>query len=983
MYLNCHSCFSLRYGTMAPKELVRLAAEKGLRTLALTDINNTSCTYEFITECQKVGIRPVVGIEFRNDNDLLFIGLARNPEGFRQLNALLTQHSFSGKDLPRVARELDEAFIIYPRLIKDITSFRENEFLGIRPEHVNRLFGKTVLDYPEKLVAWSPVTFPDREGFEVHQLLRAIDQNTLLTKLKKGTCARSTEVFYHPDQLQEQYQLYPFLLQQAEKLLDHCQIDLQADDKNNRQTFTGSPESDFHLLEKLALEGIHQRYGKQHKIAVKRLEEELKAIKKLNFCPYFLISWDIIRYASQMNFQYVGRGSGANSIVAYALKITDVDPLQLGLPFERFINETRTSPPDFDIDFSWEERDQILDYIFKRYGTEHTAMFATYSTFKGRSIIRELGKVYGLPKFEIDHIIADPNNSSAHHELAKKIFHFAPRIAGMPNYLSMHAGGIVISEKPINYFTALQMMPKGFPITHFDMYHGEDLKFHKYDILSQRSLGHINDTIRLVKENQGKAVDIHDTEKIMEDRQVKNQLRSARCIGCFYIESPAMRGLLSKLQCDDYLALVAASSIIRPGVAQSGMMQEYIRRKHNPYSFEYLHPIFEEELGETYGVMVYQEDVMKIAHRFAGLPMDESDVLRRLMSGKKAKGDTFQKFRHKYFEGCQQLGRSEELAQEVWRQISSFAGYSFCKAHSASYAVESFQSLFLKTYYPLEFMVGVINNFGGFYHTEYYFHEARMAGAHLHAPCVNHSEVLTTIRGKDIYVGFIHIQGLERDLALRIVESRDEEGPFSCIDDFVTRVDISTTQLDLLIRINAFRFTGLNKYELIWQKNGVLNGKHKFEYSRQLFPLERKEFTMPELTEGDFDQAFDEIELLGFSLRTPFDLLADPTLLNKTLRAQQLPEYIGKYIQIIGYFVCRKNTYTKYTQLMNFGTWLDVDGQFFDTTHFPQTVKRYPLKGKGIYLIRGKVVSEFGFPSIELVKLELLPMVTDRRYGGK
>lgn len=983
MYLNCHSWFSLRYGTLAPKELVRIAAAKGIQTLALTDINNTSCTYEFITECRQAGIKPVVGIEFRNGSELLFIGLAQNSEGFRQLNALLSKHSFSGKDLPVVARELDDVFIIYPRLIKDMAAFRENEFLGIRPEHVARLFGKSVLDHPEKLVAWSPVTFLDKEGFEVHQLLRAIDQNVILTKLKKGTCAQSTEVFHRPEDLKELYKLYPFLLQQAQDLLQSCHIDLEADDKNNRQTFTGSPESDYHLLEKLALEGIEQRYGKRHKMAFKRAEEELKAIKKLGFCPYFLISWDIIRYASQMNFQYVGRGSGANSIVAYALRITDVDPLQLGLPFERFINETRTSPPDFDIDFSWNERDQILDYIFKRYGSEYTAMFATYSTFKGRSIIRELGKVYGLPKFEIDNIVADPNNTKTHHELAQKIFRIAPKIAGMPNYLSMHAGGVVISEKPINYYTALQMMPKGFPITHFDMYHGEALKFHKYDILSQRGLGHINDTIRLVKENQGKAIDIHDTENIMEDRQVKRQLRSAQCIGCFYIESPAMRGLLSKLSCDNYLELVAASSIIRPGVAQSGMMQEYIKRKHHPHSFAYLHPVFEEELGETYGVMVYQEDVMKIAHRFADLPMDECDVLRRIMSGKKAQGDTFQRLQAKYFAGCKKLGHSEALAREVWRQISSFAGYSFCKAHSASYAVESFQSLFLKTYYPLEFMVGVINNFGGFYHTEYYFHEARMAGAILHAPCINNSKVLTTIEGQDIYVGFIHIQGLERDLALRIVESRIKEGPFSCLNDFVARVDISTTQLDILIRMNTFRFTGMNKYELIWQKNGVLNSKTKFEHSGQLFPPDNKTFSLPELTEGDFDQAFDEIELLGFPLRSPFDLLLDQAFLKKTVRAQQLREFIGKYVQIIGYYVCRKSTYTKQAKLMNFGTWLDIDGYFFDTTHFPQTVKRYPLKGKGIYLIRGKVVSEFGFPSIELVKLELLPMINDRRYGKK
>ncbi|MGA0232620.1 MAG: hypothetical protein ACO3MB_07070, partial [Saprospiraceae bacterium] len=325
------------------------------------------------------------------------------------------------------------------------------------------------------------------------------------------------------------------------------------------------------------------------------------------------------------------RGSGANSIVAFNLFITDVDPMDLDLYFERFINPHRSSPPDFDIDFSWDERDDVIDYIFKRYGREHTALLATYNTFKGKSIIRELGKVFGLPKADIDLIVDEPHAEEKHHHFARYIFRYGKMIEGFPNYLSIHAGGILISEESLFYHTAVQMMPKGFPISHFDMYGAEDLGFHKYDILSQRGLGHIKDAVSLVAENQGRAVDIHDVEKIKQDLEVRTQLRSGHCIGCFYIESPAMRGLLSKLRCDNYVSLVAASSIIRPGVAKSGMMREYISRFHNPDSFTYIHPVFEEHLGETYGVMVYQEDVMKIVHHFAGLELDESDVLRRIM----------------------------------------------------------------------------------------------------------------------------------------------------------------------------------------------------------------------------------------------------------------------------------------------------------------------------------------------------------------
>jgi len=976
----------------------------GVQTLALTDINNTSCTWEFISECRKAGIKPVVGLEFRQDNELKFIGLARNDEGFRQLNEWLTRCSLEDLPIPEVAPHMPDTFIIYPRLVRDIRVFRENEFLGIRPEHVNRLFQHNLLQHQDKLIAWCPVTFVDDDGFRLHQLLRAIDLNTTLSKLStiKGGArgAKRNERLLTPDALKAYYRKYPQLIGNAEHVLSKCRIRMRTGLQLNRQDFTGSKEGDYKLLEKLAISGCVQRYGQDHREALCRTQKELGVIRQQDFCSYFLITWDIVRYARTAGYQHVGRGSGANSIVAYCLHITDVDPLELNLFFERFINPYRSSPPDFDIDFSWDERDDVTDYIFKRYGREHTALLATYSTFKGRSIIRELGKVFGLPKAEIDKIVDFPEHTQAHHDLAKDIFKYGRLMQGLPNHLSIHAGGIVISEQPLAYHTALQLMPKGFPITHFDMYHGEELGFHKFDVLSQRGLGHIKDAVELVKQNQGKAVDIHDVEHIKQDERVIEQLRSGKCMGCFYIESPAMRGLLSKLGCDNYVHLVAASSIIRPGVAQSGMMREYIHRFHHPNSFEYLHPVFEEQLGETFGVMVYQEDVMKIVHHFAGLDLDESDVLRRIMTGKKYKGDTFERLRQRYFDNCMARGYPDKLIGEVWRQIESFSGYSFCKAHSASFAVESFQSLYLKAYYPLEFMVAVINNFGGFYKTEYYFHEARMSGGNIHAPCVNHSRYLTHIERKDIYIGFVHLHGMERTVAHRIVQQRATGGPFRSLADFVSRVDITTEQLEILIRIGAFRFTGKNKYELMWEKNAVFRPGEKPDGTLSLFPEEglalisenhqssiinhqSLDSQLPSLAEGEFDQAFDEIELLGFPLRSIFDLLKDPERYQGDevfIRASDLKKHVGKLVHILGYYVCRKDVRTRQRQLMHFGTWLDRDGQFFDTTHFPDKLKVAPFRGKGIYRITGKVVEDFGFPSIDVVGMNLLPLVPDGRY---
>jgi len=978
MYINAHTYYSLRYGTLSPQELAATAAARGVTAMVLSDINNTSCAYQYTTACREVGIKPILGIEFRQDGEFYYLGIAKNDEGWRELCELLSEHSISNTPLPREPPLLEHCYIVYRKLIKGVQLLRNYEYIGVRPEEVNHLYSSYLKEFLNKLVVFSPLTFLDGDGFKAHKILRCIDLNIIIGKLDPKDCAKASEVYHDKAYWEQAYAAYPAILTNTQQILDNCDTEMESSPAHNRRTFTGDKVDDYELLTKLALSGCDRRYGPDHRKAIERTHKELRVIEQMGFCAYFLITWDIVRYAHSVGYYHVGRGSGANSIVAYNIDITDVDPLELDLYFERFINPHRSSPPDFDIDFSWNDRDDVTDYIFKRYGKGYTALLATYNTFKGKSIIRELGKVLGLPKADIDTIVDEPLAEEKHHPFAKHIFKYGKMIERFPNYLSIHAGGILISERPLYYHTALQMMPKGFPIVHFDMYGAEDLAYHKYDVLSQRGLGHIRDAVHLVKENQGKAIDIHDVASIKQDPKVKAQLRSGQCIGCFYIESPAMRGLLTKLSCDNYVHLVAASSIIRPGVAQSGMMREYIQRFHKPDSFSYLHPVFEEHLGETFGVMVYQEDVMKIVHHFSGLDLDESDVLRRIMTGKKKTSDTFRRLEEKYFANCRKRGYPEELILEVWRQIESFSGYSFCKAHSASFAMESFQSLYLKTYYPLEFMTAVINNFGGFYTTEQYVHEARMCGANIEAPCVNNSSYLTHIYGKNIYIGFIHISNLEQKVAHRIVEERKVHGDYRSLKDFVDRVNISKEQLEILIRVGGFRFTGMNKYALMWEKNAVHNPLIKHVPCAVIFESETEEYDLPILEESEHEQAFDEIELLGFPLCNPFDLLK--TEFRGDILSTMMKQHIGKTVRMVGYYVCRKYVTTVRGDHMNFGTMIDVNGYFYDTVHFPPSLAAYPFKGKGCYIMLGRVVEDFGFPSLEVSKMEKLPFVKDGRY---
>jgi DNA polymerase-3 subunit alpha len=446
----------------------------------------------------------------------------------------------------------------------------------------------------------------------------------------------------------------------------------------------------------------------------------------------------------------------------------------------------------------------------------------------------------------------------------------------------------------------------------------------------------------------------------------------------FYIESPAMRGLLKKLRCDNYLTLVAASSIIRPGVARSGMMREYILRFHHPESVRYLHPVMKDQLEETFGVMVYQEDVLKVCHHFAGLDLGDADVLRRAMSGKFRSKSEFQNIIDKFFNNCRERGIPEEITREVWRQIESFAGYSFSKAHSASYAVESFQSLYLKAYFPLEFQVAVINNFGGFYHTWVYFYEARRQGGNLHLPCVNRSYEKTSITGKDIFTGFIHVARLETKFTRKLLDERQQNGSFTDLEDLIHRVNPGMEQLILLIRIGAFRFTGKSKAQLQWEAHLFQKNTKPVPKNLRLFESRSKQFHLPMLEYNPLEDAYDEIELLGFPLTMSyFDLLN--TSFRGEVMACELDSRVGTVVRMVGLLVTIKYVKTIKGELMHFGTFTDVCGEFFDTTHFPDSLKSFPFRGHGVYLIMGKVVSEFGYASVEVIKLAKLGVKGDPR----
>ena len=980
--LNTHSYYSLRYGILTVENIVEFGLQNESEFVSLTEINSTTTLHDFLRLTKKNKVKPLWGIDFRNGAQQQFIAYARNTAGVNELATFLSEHLHQKKEFEARAPQWKHCATIYPfeNFKRESFALSENEFIGIQSNDLPIFERSEWNKQRSKALAFHTSTFQSQRHFNMHQLLRCIEQNILLSRLQPSEQGKRRDIFLSKEEFKTTFEGSPYLFDNTLKfgsewmwneIIDHSK-------SRNQETFTGSLEEDMRLLKQLTNEGLEYRYGNEpnnRSVIEERIQKELDIIEQKNFVSYFLINWDITQFARDRGYYYVGRGSGANSVIAYLLRITDVDPIELDLYFERFINLYRQNPPDFDIDFSWTDREEITEYIFERY--QNVALLGAYNTFQYRAVVRELGKVFGLPVEEIELLSSGKFNPNALDKNQQNVMRYASFLQDFPNSLSIHSCGILISNEPIHNYTATFLPPKGHPTVMFDMVVAEDIGLHKFDILSQRGLAKIKEAVQLVKEKYPRReIDLHNVAPLKTDERIKDLLRCAKAIGCFYVESPAMRMLLTKLQVDDYLGLVAASSVIRPGVSSSGMMKEFIHRHRDPKARERAHPQLLAIMPETYGVMVYQEDVIKVAHYFGGLTLAEADVLRRGMSGKFRGREEFERARESFFEKAQAKGNSFEDVAEIWRQIESFAGYAFAKGHSASYAVESYQSLFLKAYYPIEYMTATLNHFGGFYDTEIYVLEAMRHGAKISAPCIWESDATCVLHGNEIILGFGLIKSLETNTIVRILKLRQNEGIRS-IAQLMDKAHVSVEQMSLLIRIGACRKFNKPKKDLLWETHFHGN-PDKPEMGLSLFEEPEKDLTLPKFQDDWLETAFDEMELIGFPLCSPFELAAEELTVAEV--ASQLPFNLNKKITVTGYLVNVKKTKTNKGELMGFGTFLDNDLQFFDTVHFPNSSSFGNFRGRGIYKITGTVLEEFGAYSVECTELEKIPYKKDPRY---
>jgi DNA polymerase-3 subunit alpha len=980
--MRVHSCFSLGYGILKPEELVQWAQQNGHAQLLLTDINHTGSGLAFVRAAQATGLQPLLGLELRNGLQHLATIIARSNNGFQELNTFLSEHLLQAKPFALPLPAFTDCWVWYP-FEQQPAHLRAHEFIAIQPQQIFQWQRQQARFEAHKYVADQPMTFRHKRDHNTHRLLRAIASNCLLSKLPPQDQAPFTEKLLPDSQCQAAFAAAPELFTNTQVLLAQCHIHFEFGEAATPQQpahLHGSKALDLQRLRELCAEGLAYRYSTITDEIIARIEMELDIITEKNYLSYFLITHDFTSYARAKGYFYVGRGSGANSIVAYLLRITDVDPLELDLYFERFINLYRKNPPDFDIDFSWKDRDDVVRYIFARY--PNAAWLCTYSTFQYRACVHELSKVFGLPAGASKTLSRGRGSIAEFTELGARSVRYAKYIEGLPAHLSVHAGGIVISERPLAVFAACFLPPKGYPCTQFSMLEAEDVGLYKFDVLSQRGLGKISEALDIVQQsNPAQAPpDIHNISILKQDQKIAQFLRNGWALGCFYVESPAMRMLLIKLQVDNYLALVAASSIIRPGVAQSGMMREYVLRHREPERRKEIHPLLLAIMPETYGVMVYQEDVIKVAHYLAGLSLAEADILRRGMSGKFRSRSEFMQVKTRFLDACLQRGHEAQFASDIWRQIESFAGYAFSKGHSASYAVESYQSLYLKAHHPLAYLTACINNFGGYYRTEIYVHEARRFGAQIAAPCINEGSYNCSLKEKRLILGFNLVLGIEAALIEKLLVERSQNGVFLSLDNLLKRIYIPLEQLSLLIRIDALRSFQKARKALLWQAYFFHNKAFKGQQKPELFEVRQKQQHLPELEEHPLEITFEQFELLGFPLCDPFALLKEK-IQEPFSYAKEFSQCIGKNILSFGYLVSIKQTKTSKGDLMNFGTFLDPNGDFIDTVHFPQIVLAYPFYGKGIYRIEGKITAQYEYHTLEVRAMVKLPFMEDIRIS--
>jgi len=938
--LALRSAYSLLWGTSSVSHLFQKLSDYGCKAVSITDRDNLYGLPACREAAKEVGIKLITGSELLCPNGSVFV-FVKNGIGFSRLCELLTEHSRdSSFDYLAALAQNSQGLVLAsfsPAILDSLSRTSSCLYAAVSPRSLSSIPTARRLNLP--LIALEDATFLEEEDREVHSVLRSIATAKTVGTLSEEDQEGKGGVLLDQEAYQQAFSSWPDALAATEEVAQMC----IADPFSGELIFPDYQAPDGNVqneLRKRVIKGAEKRYGELSDGTLGRIEYELDIIDRKGFAAYFLVMHDIVAMSSRT----CGRGSAAASIVAYALEITNVDPIAYNLYFERFLSMARLDPPDIDVDFAWDERPGVFDAVFERFGREHCARVANHNCFRLRSAIRETARCYGIPDSQItrtEHLLFTSGLEQVSDPLWHTICSIAKRMKGLPKELSMHCGGLVITPKRVSHYAPVGLSRDGYPLLPWEKEGTEAAGFVKIDLLGNRSLAVIRDALANLQE-QG--ISINElTWRPAEDALTIAALARGDSMGVFYIESPAMRQLQKKTGRGDFEHIVIHSSIIRP--AANKYISEYVERlKGKPW--DSLHPRLAYILNETYGILCYQEDVSKTAVALANFNETDADALRKVIA-KKAGGAKLALYEQKFFEGCKANGIEEEKVKEVWSMMLSFDGYSFCKPHSASYAMVSFQSAYLRVHHSAAFMAAVLSNQGGYYRPHAYISEARRMGLDISGPDINHSKIPYHAEDQTLVVGFMAIANLSRSAMQALVREREQGGRFLSLEDVSFRLSIKRD--DFVVLVSAGCCDSLApgtprseqlKRLLVAGRGNETYGQGDLFSNHRVPPLQKAQQLQGRAIRTE-DEMHREYEALGF-LRSFHPLVLWSKFLSplKRVRACDLDKYVNRQVLLIGWQVTQKEVMTKEGQSMSFVSFED-ETALYETVLFPDMYTRY------------------------------------------
>lgn len=1042
-HLHVHTEYSLLDGAARIKNLVASAKEAGMDSLAITDHGVMFGVVDFWRECKKQGIKPIIGCEVytaartrfdkdpeRDKRQGHLILLAKNNEGYRNLIKIVSRGFTEGFYYkPRIDKELlrtySEGLIClsaclagdiqqyllrgdYEGAKKEALEYLDifgegNYYLELQDQGLEeeaRIFGDMKRLHEETgipLVATNDVHYVKKEDAKAHDVLLCIQTVTTISDENRMRFPNDEFYLKSEDEMRKIFASVPEAVDNTKIIADKCDVEFEFGKLHLPEFKAPDNMENKEYLRHLCYKGLEERYKDITDELTERLEYELSIIEQMGYVEYFLIVWDFINYAKENGIMVgPGRGSAAGSIVAYTLKITDIDPIKYNLIFERFLNPERVSMPDIDIDFCYERRQEVIDYVIEKYGADKVAQIITFGTMKAKAAVRDVGRALDVSYAETDVIAKaipfdlkmtiekaielNPELKEMYETkpMVRDVLDMAKALEGMPRHASTHAAGVVISKKSIDEYVPLYLADKGIS-TQFPMTTIEELGLLKMDFLGLRNLTVIRDALELIEKEHGVKIDFSSMD--YDDPAVYEMIAKGNTQGIFQLESGGMTQFMKNLKPDCFEDIVAGISLYRPGPMAS--IPTYIENKKNPDKIKYAHPALEPILSVTYGCLVYQEQVMQIVRDLAGYTYGHSDILRRAMGKKKM--DVMLAEKEQFIKGCEKNQISSDIAEDIFNQMVTFAEYAFNKSHAAAYAVIGYETGYLKVHYPVEFMAALmtsIMNDGK--QIAKYMRNCHEMGIEVLPPDVNESDKKFTVKDGKIRYGLMGIKNVGENAIDAIIEARKEKGPATDIFNFMANQDIhkiNRKAIESLIKAGAFDSINPNRAQHLAVYEGLIESAQKSARKNIDGQLSLFETNTEAMEEADTYKALPDVTpfpkevinalekemmgvyITGHPLEEYADQIAKKSSVNADIldRAQREAEEgleseikDGQKVTVAGIIDSKKTLITKKNQMMAFIEVEDMYG-ITEIVVFPRIYERYQncIKEDEIVVVSG------------------------------